>query len=151
MPAMRDESSRTMHQGYSSGSACVPEQQYNNSQRVDRYELFVVPLTTVVGILPVVGPILGSTLQLSVTSFTIGWELLDVWCEKQGLSFTEQQKLVEDKRFTVIGFGLPFSMMLAVPLIGPLSIGIAQSAAATFVVKEFPKLQAGPARRQEGE
>ena len=98
----------------------------------------MVPLTTMVGIVPFVGPVLGSVLQLSVTSFALGWELLDVWCERQGLSYEEQQKLVEQKRFTIIGFALPFSMLLAVPLFGPLSFGIAQSAAATFTNKELP-------------
>lgn len=86
-------------------------------------------------LIPVVGAILGPIFQIYLTSRALAWELLDPYFDRRGLGFGGQRALVRGQRWAVFGFGLPLTLLMAVPLLGPLLFGFAQAAAAVFVVE----------------
>lgn len=87
-----------------------------------------------ISFVPVVGPVLGTCLQLYVSALTLGWELLDPYFDKVGLTYGPQRAFVSRHRTGILGFGLPYAMVFAIPLVGPLCFGLAQAAAAMLVV-----------------
>lgn len=92
----------------------------------------------VIGLIPVLGTIVGALGQLWWTARTVGWELLDPYFEALDIRHAEQREIIAEHAGAVVGFGLPISMMLAVPFVGPLMFGLAQAAAAAFVARELP-------------
>jgi uncharacterized protein involved in cysteine biosynthesis len=87
-----------------------------------------------VSLLPVVGQVLGPVLQGYLGARGLAWELLDPYLDKRGLGFSEQRAFVAAHRPALVGFGLPLTLLMAIPLLGPLLFGLAQGAAAQLVV-----------------
>ncbi|NJK32509.1 MAG: EI24 domain-containing protein, partial [Deltaproteobacteria bacterium] len=90
------------------------------------------------GLVPVVGSIAGAIGQTWLTARTVGWELVDPYFDRLGMGWSEQREFVREHRRSLLGFGLPLSLILAIPLVGPLLFGLAQAAAAVYVVREVP-------------
>jgi len=90
-------------------------------------------------LVPIVGVIAGPLLQGYVSARAITWELLDPYFDRRGLDFARQQAEIRAQRWAVLGFGLPMTLLLAIPLVGPLLFGFAQAAAAKFVVDVLPR------------
>lgn len=88
-----------------------------------------------VSLIPVAGVILGPALQIYFTSRALGWELLDPYFEKLEVRFDAQHAFVKQHRGPLVGFALPFSLAMSIPLVGPLLFGVAQAAAGTLVVE----------------
>jgi CysZ protein len=89
------------------------------------------------GLVPVIG--LGAALlQLWLTTRTVAWELMDPYFDCLDIRYAEQKQFVQRLQKPLLGFGFPISLLLAVPIVGPLCFGLAQAAAATFVAREFP-------------
>jgi uncharacterized protein involved in cysteine biosynthesis len=82
-----------------------------------------------VSLVPVVGPIVGPVAQLWITAKILGWELLDPYLDKREMGFAAQRQYVNGHQSAIVGFALPFAVLLAIPLIGPLFFGLAQGAA----------------------
>ena len=82
---------------------------------------------------PVAGAVLGPGLQAWFTARALGWELLDPWFDKLGWRFAEQRRFVQGNRASLFGFGLPLSLAMAIPLLGPFVFGAAQASAAQLV------------------
>jgi len=61
--------------------------------------------------------------------------LLDPYLDKLRLGYADQHAFVAAHRPALVGFGLPLSVLMAVPLVGPLFFGLAQGAAAQLVVE----------------
>lgn len=82
---------------------------------------------------PVVGPLLAPTVQVLLTARALGWELLDPYFERLNFRFDEQHAFVKIHRRELVGFALPYSLIMAIPLVGPLVFGVAQAAIGTLV------------------
>ena len=85
--------------------------------------------------IPVVGPFLGPVLQAYFTARLLGWEMLDPYFEKLEVRFDAQHDFVRQHRGPLVGFALPFSLVMSIPLVGPLLFGVAQAAAGMMVVE----------------
>lgn len=90
-------------------------------------------LVFLISLIPVVGQVLGPVLQGYVSSRGLAWELLDPYFEKLGLRYVDQRAMVAQHRASMVGFGLPLTFVMAIPLAGPLFFGLAQAAAAQLV------------------
>ena len=95
--------------------------------------LFVTALSFAVSLIPVIGIVAGPALQLSVTARALTWELLDPWFDLNRMPYDQQKAFVDAHRGLALGFGIPYAFLLAVPVIGPMTFGIAQSGAALLV------------------
>lgn len=92
-------------------------------------------LSFAVSLIPVAGAVLGPVMQGYFTARALGWELLDPYFEKLEVRFDAQRAFVEQHRGPLVGFALPFSLVMSIPLVGPLLFGVAQAAAGTLVVE----------------
>lgn len=92
-------------------------------------------LTFALSFVPVVGSVGGPVLQSYFTARALSWELLDPYFEKLELGFDAQHTFVKQHRLAMLGFGLPFSLVMAIPLVGPLVFGLAQASAGVFVAE----------------
>ena len=92
-----------------------------------------IPAGLSLSIIPVVGPIAAAALATCVAAYTLAWELLDPYFDKAELGFEQQEKVVWGNRVALTAFAFPFAAALAVPLVGPLSVAVAQGAAAELV------------------
>ena len=92
-------------------------------------------LSFAVSLVPVVGAVLGPVMQGYFTARALGWELLDPYFEKLEIRFGAQRTFVQQHRAPLVGFALPFSLVMSIPLLGPLLFGVAQAATGTFVVE----------------
>lgn len=90
------------------------------------------------GLVPVVGSIAAAVLGVWLAARTVGWELLDPYFECIDMRHAEQREFVRTHRDTLVGFGLPLSLLLAIPLLGPALFGMAQAAAGTYIIRELP-------------
>jgi CysZ protein len=88
-----------------------------------------------VSLIPVVGSVAGPVLQGYFTARALGWELLDPYFEKLEVRFDAQHEFVKQHRRPLVGFALPFSLVMSIPFVGPLLFGVAQAAAGTLVVE----------------
>jgi CysZ protein len=84
---------------------------------------------------PLAGVVLGPALQLWATGKILGWELLDPFFDKQRMAFAAQKVYVGQHRAGVVGFGLAWGFVLALPLIGPMFFGLAQASAPMLLVR----------------
>jgi CysZ protein len=91
-----------------------------------------------IGLIPVVGTILGTVGELLLAARTIAWELLDPYFDILDIRYAEQKEIVARHKRALLGFGLPVSLMLGIPLVGPFLFGLAQVAGAAFVASELP-------------
>lgn len=91
-----------------------------------------------VALVPIVGAIAGPLLQAYVSARAMTWELLDPYFDRRGLDFARQRAEIREHRWAALGFGLPMTLLLALPLVGPLLFGFAQAAAAKLVVDVLP-------------
>lgn len=92
-------------------------------------------LAFLLSLIPVVGQVLGPVLQGYLSARGLAWELLDPYLDKLGLPFDQQRAFVDAHRSALVGFGAPLTLLMAVPLVGPLLFGLAQGAAAKLVVE----------------
>lgn len=99
----------------------------------------------VVSLVPVVGQVAGPVFQGYLSARGLAWELLDPYLDKLQLGFGEQRAFVAAHRPALVGFGLPLTVLMAIPVVGPLMFGLAQGAAAQLVV-EVIEAEPGVAR-----
>ena len=97
------------------------------------YFLGVTVLTFLLTLVPVLGAVLGPAAQLWFASRMLSWELLDPYFERRGLDYAGQKGVVTTHRAAMFGFGAPWTLLLALPIVGPLGFGLAQAAAALLV------------------
>lgn len=84
---------------------------------------------------PLLGVVVGPLAQLWFTARMLSWELLDVYFERRGLDYAGQRAVVKAHRGAMFGFGAPWTLLMAVPIVGPLGFGLAQAAAALLVTE----------------
>jgi len=86
-------------------------------------------------LVPFAGVVLGPAVQLWATGKILGWELLDPFFDKQRMAFAAQKIYVHQHRAAVVGFGVAWSFVLALPFIGGLFFGLAQASAPMLLVR----------------
>ena len=102
--------------------------------RVFIHFMALTVLALLVSLIPVIGTVGGPVFQIWITAKTLGWELIDPLLDKRSLRFSGQRDYVNQNSMAITGFALPFSLLLAIPIIGPLFFGLAQAAAPALVV-----------------
>lgn len=88
---------------------------------------------------PVIGALAGPLAQLWFTARMLSWELLDVYFERRGLDYAGQRATLVAHRGAMFGFGAPYTLLLAIPVVGSLGFGLAQAAAALLVTEVLEK------------
>lgn len=108
--------------------------------------IFLSLLAFIVSFIPVVGQFAGPGLGYYFTSRALGWELLDPYFAFTKTPYDEQVKFLGEHHAAVVGFGFPFALVFAIPLVGQLLFVMAQASAATLVceVIEAPPETAEP-------
>ena len=91
-----------------------------------------------VGLIPVIGTIVATLAQAWLTARAVAWELIDPYFECLDIRHAEQRTFINEHQKLLIGFGLPISLMLAIPIVGPLLFGLAQAAGAVLLARELP-------------
>lgn len=84
-------------------------------------------------LIPVIGAVLGPILQISATARALTWELLDPYFDRRRMGYAEQRAYLRAQRGAIVGFGAPLSLLLGLPLLGPLFFGLAQGGVAVLV------------------
>jgi len=88
-------------------------------------------LFTLMGIVPIVGPVLSLAAQLIFNASKLGWNIMTIYtvsCKK--MSYKQHKRWIRARRWTLLGFGLVYSSLISIPFVGPLVLGIAQSSSA---------------------
>ena len=108
-----------------------------------------VPIGVGVSLVPVAGPFIAGALAAAVAAYSLTWELLDPYFDKAGLDFEAQERVVWGNAVALTCFGVPFSLALAVPFFGPMTVAVAQGAAAEVVWRVLERDPEAEARRAE--
>lgn len=87
---------------------------------------------------PVIGVILGPAVSLVGAGWIVGWEMIDPYLSRLGLSIPEQRAVARAHRRDLLGFGVPASAIMAIPVLGPAFFGLIQVAAARLVHERMP-------------
>lgn len=111
------------------------------------YFVGVTLLVFALTLVPLLGAVLGPIAQLWFTARMLSWELLDPYFERRGLVYGEQRAVLKQQRGTMFGFGVPYTLLLALPIVGPLGFGLAQAAAALLVSESLEPRRAEAALR----
>eukprot|EP01119_Soliformovum_irregulare_P003630 TRINITY_DN1441_c0_g1_i1.p1 TRINITY_DN1441_c0_g1~~TRINITY_DN1441_c0_g1_i1.p1 ORF type:complete len:367 (-),score=104.08 TRINITY_DN1441_c0_g1_i1:68-1168(-) len=88
-------------------------------------------LFTLMGLIPIAGPILSSISQVIFNASKLGWNLMTVYtvsCKK--MTYKQHKRWIRARRWTLLGFGLVYSSMVSIPFVGPLALGFAQASSA---------------------
>lgn len=124
-PARADELAAAEGAGFAASTA--------NSLRRLLYFIGVTLLIFTLALVPVLGVVLGPLAQLWFGARMLSWELLDPYFERRGLDHAGQRATMTAHRSAMFGFGVPWTLLLAIPFVGPLGFGLAQTAAALLV------------------
>jgi CysZ protein len=92
-------------------------------------------LAFAISLVPVVGSVAGPVVHGYFTARTLSWELLDPYFDKLELGFDAQHDFVKQHRLPLVGLGLPFALVMAIPFVGSLVFGLAQATAGVFVAE----------------
>jgi len=84
-------------------------------------------------LVPVIGAVIGPPLQLVLSARMLAGELLDPYLSMRSMRWEAQRSYLKSHRSALIGFGLPWSLVFAIPLVGALVFALAQAAAAVLV------------------
>ena len=84
-------------------------------------------------LIPVVGALIGPPLQVLLSARMLSGELLDPYLSMKGYRWKQQRAYLKAHRSALVGFGLPWTALFALPLVGALVFGLAQSAVARLV------------------
>jgi len=106
-------------------------------------------LALLASFIPIVGAVVGPTLEVFVAARFLGWELLEPAFSKIEMSFKAQRSYLAGHRWLLIGFALPFVPGMAVPLLGPALFALAQAGTAVLLHEELRDLGM-PAMDQRG-
>jgi uncharacterized protein involved in cysteine biosynthesis len=84
-------------------------------------------------LIPFVGSAMGPPLQLLLSARMLSGELLDPYLSMRNMRWDAQRTYLQSHRPALVGFGIPWALIFAVPLVGALVFGLAQAAAAVLV------------------
>lgn len=124
-PARADELAAAEGAGFAASTA--------NSVRRLLYFVGVTLLLFMLALVPVLGAVLGPLAQLWFGARMLSWELLDPYFDRRGLDHAGQRATMRAHRRAMFGFGVPWTLLFAIPIVGPLGFGLAQAAAALLV------------------
>lgn len=82
------------------------------------------------GIVPVAGPLLSAAVGGTATAWVLAWELFDPVLDRIAPDPASERAFLARHRWLLLGAGLPWAALVALPFIGPLLFGLVQAAAA---------------------
>jgi len=92
-----------------------------------RYSLACLPFSFI----PVVGPFITYFGQVWIIADKMGWNLLSVYTiSAKKMSYRQQKHWMRARKWRVMGFTLPFTVLASLPIVGPMFLGLAQGAMA---------------------
>jgi hypothetical protein len=93
-----------------------------------------------VSFVPVIGSIIGIIGQFYLMSEALGLQLLDIFIKRYyGLSYEKRRQFISNNRWIIIGFTLPYALLMTIPIVGPAMIGYAQAGTAELCHRRFRK------------
>jgi hypothetical protein len=82
-------------------------------------------------VIPVIGSIITFFGQMWLVADRMGWNLLSVYTiSAKKMSYRQQKHWMRARKWRIIGFTLPYMLLVSIPLIGPFFLGLAQAATA---------------------
>lgn len=81
-------------------------------------ELGLTIILLIAGFIPVIGSV-SPFLAVGVTSYFYGFSFIDYAVEQRNLNISQSIRLMRNHRAEVLGIGLPFTLLLSIPFIGP--------------------------------
>lgn len=82
-------------------------------------------------VIPVVGSLITFFGQLWLVADRMGWNLLSVYTiSAKKMSYRQQKHWMRARKWRIIGFTLPYMILVSVPFVGPFFLGLAQAATA---------------------
>jgi hypothetical protein len=87
--------------------------------------------------IPVVGSIYSSIMHLFLIAETIASDMLLPFFNAKHMTERQQQDYLTAHRWLLVGFGIPFAVLGAVPLLGPLAQLLGPAAAAHLLIRQL--------------
>lgn len=85
-------------------------------------------------IIPIIGSILAVIGQLIVTANRLSFNFTRVYMERiKGMRFKEKRKFMDHHAGLLLGFCLPYTIIMSIPLLGPYLLGYGQASAAHLI------------------
>jgi hypothetical protein len=82
-------------------------------------------------VIPVIGSIITFFGQMWLVADRMGWNLLSVYTiSAKKMSYRQQKHWMRARKWRIIGFTLPYMLLVSIPLIGPFFLGLGQAATA---------------------
>jgi len=98
-----------------------------SSWHFSKYSLGLAAISAV----PFLGPAIAFAGQTFLVADRLGYNLLSVYTSDcRGMRYTEEKMWMRARKFSLLGFSVPFTLLMSVPLVGPFIGGLAQAAAA---------------------
>jgi len=91
---------------------------------------------SLISFIPLIGSIVGFFGQAYLVAKSLGWDLVSVYTlGYKRMSYSRHKSWIRKHKWTLIGFSLPFTILSAIPIVGPFLIGFAQAATAHLLVR----------------
>jgi hypothetical protein len=82
-------------------------------------------------VIPVVGSLITFFGQMWLVADRMGWNLLSVYTiSAKKMSYRQQKHWMRARKWRIIGFTLPYMVLVSIPFVGPFFLGLAQAATA---------------------
>lgn len=92
---------------------------------------------TAIGFIPVIGPFFATLGHWIAVSEELVYSLLESWGQSRGWSAEQRSAFVQSHRWEAVGFGLPFTLLSAIPFVGSFVLAVAEGAVAHLVYLEL--------------
>jgi len=109
-------------------------QDIRKSWHFSKYSIILL----VCSFIPFIGNAISSIGQILLVADRLGWNLFSVYTvNSQHMSYNEQKQWMQDRRWAILGFTLPLTILISIPFAGPFFLGFAQAAAAHLFCNIF--------------
>jgi len=107
-------------------------------------------LLSMISFIPLIGSPIAVLGQLWLSAERLGWQLLNIYCVNcKGMNYKQQKRWMRARKWTIIGFMLPFSFATSIPFIGIFFLALAQAAVAHLHTFDFFTTVIPPPQQRE--
>jgi len=121
---------------------CTPRESTDTSNwsSLDQWKYFVA--LSVFSIIPVIGPLVAYFGGVWIVSYLWGWQLLAPYTVSvKKMNYQTQERWMRERKWAILGSMTPLTVLMSIPLIGPLFIGFAQSGSSHLFYNIFCEKQ----------